>query len=192
MTSYSQFGEDQWIMENLPLPETGVFVDVGAGDGISLSNTLAFEEKGWTGLCIDADPRNFPALRERRKTALLCAIRDYAGLTKLFFNDGNPDFTRVTGTVGAGYDAKLPCLPLETVLREFNITTIDLLSIDVEGIEREVLSSCNLRSLLPTVIIVEYMTRGYADQKAALLSYFTAFPYRLVHETESNLIFQRL
>lgn len=31
---FSQFGEDKWIVDNLHYPLSGVFVDVGASDGI--------------------------------------------------------------------------------------------------------------------------------------------------------------
>ena len=53
---FSQFGEDKWIVDNLRYPLEGIFVDVGASDGINGNNTYFFEKMGWQGLCIDADP----------------------------------------------------------------------------------------------------------------------------------------
>ena len=52
---HSNYLEDQWIANNLQLPEKGVFVDVGACDAINRSNTYHFEMNGWTGLCIEPD-----------------------------------------------------------------------------------------------------------------------------------------
>ena len=36
--------------------QTGLFVEVGAADGVVGSNTLAFEQLGWTGVLVEADP----------------------------------------------------------------------------------------------------------------------------------------
>jgi hypothetical protein len=66
---HSQFGEDRYIYNNIDLPANGTFVDVGAGHPIHLSNTYFFEKNGWTGVCIDADPKQYDLL-----TAVIGAI----------------------------------------------------------------------------------------------------------------------
>ena len=53
---FSQFGEDKWVVNNLPYRLNGIFVDVGASDGTYGNNTYFFEKMGWKDLCIDADP----------------------------------------------------------------------------------------------------------------------------------------
>ena len=61
---YAQDNLDQWLVEHLHLPEKGVIVDVGAGpDGMNMSNSKHLEEKGWTALCIEGDPRNKEILK---------------------------------------------------------------------------------------------------------------------------------
>ena len=52
---YSQYGQDRWIAETvLPGKQAGVFVDVGAHDGVRFSNTLFLERQlNWTGLAIE-------------------------------------------------------------------------------------------------------------------------------------------
>ena len=56
---YSQMGQDKWVSETVfPGVKNGFFLDVGSGDGTIISNTKALEQKGWTGICIDANPRN--------------------------------------------------------------------------------------------------------------------------------------
>jgi hypothetical protein len=58
-TYYSQMGQDKWVSETVfPGVKNGFFLDVGSGDGTIISNTKALEQKGWTGICIDAFPRN--------------------------------------------------------------------------------------------------------------------------------------
>jgi len=59
VTFYSQTGEDKWVSEAVfPGVKNGFFLDVGSGDGTFISNTKALEQKGWTGICVDAFPRN--------------------------------------------------------------------------------------------------------------------------------------
>ena len=58
---FSQYGQDKFVAEHLfPGMRNGVFVDVGAYDGVTLSNSCFFErEMGWTGLCVEPIPDVF-------------------------------------------------------------------------------------------------------------------------------------
>jgi hypothetical protein len=59
VTFHSQAGQDKWVSEAVfPGVTNGFFVEVGSGDGTIMSKTKALEQKGWTGICIDAFPRN--------------------------------------------------------------------------------------------------------------------------------------
>src|SRR5262249_11382845 len=56
---HSQMGQDKWVSEAVfPGVKNGFFLDVGSGDGTFISNTKTLEQKGWTGICVDAFPRN--------------------------------------------------------------------------------------------------------------------------------------
>jgi FkbM family methyltransferase len=63
MKDYSQWGEQAPILEFFQ-NRTGRFLDLGAHDGIHLSNTRALAELGWGGVAVEADPGNFVELRE--------------------------------------------------------------------------------------------------------------------------------
>ena len=52
--SYSQLNQDVFVDKVLQ-QDDGFFIEAGCGDGYTLSNTLALEEIGWTGLLIDID-----------------------------------------------------------------------------------------------------------------------------------------
>ena len=58
MRFYSQVGQDRFLLENFFRGRRGgVFLDIGAYDGETLSNTLFFEKTmGWTGLCVEPLP----------------------------------------------------------------------------------------------------------------------------------------
>lgn len=56
---YSQNGEQAHILHILDTIglKTGHLVDLGAGDGYTMSNTRALLERGWTGNLYDGDPK---------------------------------------------------------------------------------------------------------------------------------------
>lgn len=60
MKFYSQFGEDEYIVK--VLPETGRFLDIGAWNAATFSNTRALFELGWTGVMIEPSPGPFLSL----------------------------------------------------------------------------------------------------------------------------------
>ena len=55
---HSQIDQDKYVMQqvygdSVPLG-TGYFVEIGAADGVHMSNTLTLEKAfGWTGLCVE-------------------------------------------------------------------------------------------------------------------------------------------
>ena len=188
---FSQFGEDKWIVDNLPFPSNGVFVDVGASNGIFGNNTYFFERLGWQGLCIDADPRYYASLRVNRKLVETCAVSSIRG--KIEFYQHNTISTW-SGICCRGEDytsIKVQALTLEDLLALHNIRKIDLLNIDVEGSEIDVWNSFNPELHQPEVVIIEYSDSRPLCRKTDIISVITNYPYRLVHTTPANLIFAR-
>lgn len=60
--SYSQYSEDVIVDGILGYPPMGLIVDIGAGDGKHLSNSLLFRERGWEAVLVEADPEHWEAL----------------------------------------------------------------------------------------------------------------------------------
>lgn len=59
LNGYSQYGEEAVILETFKALgiEKGHLVDLGAGDGYTMSNTRALLDMGWTGDLYDGDPK---------------------------------------------------------------------------------------------------------------------------------------
>jgi len=203
---YSQHGEDAWIVENLELPQLGFFVEVGAFDGVNLSNTKHFEDKGWLGLCIEADPRSWvPLLRNRKCQNFLGAIDVDRGSLPFdcVAEPSHSGFDRNgSSPLGSGSVINVPTLPLGVVLDAYGISEIDLLSIDTEGTEINVFWSGHFGGHTgryadashgrpwPKIVIVEWETAGLPSNEQKLMEFFSRYPYSLVHRNEGNLIFK--
>jgi len=181
---HSQYGEDRWIIENLALPAKGTFVEVGAGDGRTFSNSLVFESLGWTGVIVEPDPRRDLAWRKCRIER--CAAASYDGTTA-FGQAGCADHS---GIGRSGTTIRVPCKRLDTILRGAGIASIDLLSIDTEGTELDVWRSFDPEQYKPRVVIIEFNTVGLPDKSAQVVE-AVGPAYRVCHKTEANLIFER-
>jgi FkbM family methyltransferase len=188
---YSEYREDKWIVENLPYPSIGTFVDVGAANGIRGSNTYFFERAGWHGLCIEADPRQSNFLKSHRKQVELCAVSNHTGEITYYIHNFDPTWSGLI-CQGKGYtEIKTQSRKLGDLLKKHNINRIDLLSIDVEGSEIDVWRSFDVGIYQPEVLIIEYSNSRSNCSESHIVSIITQSSYELVNVTPANLIFAR-
>ena len=185
---HSQWGEDRWIYEHVQLPAQGIFVEVGASDGRENSNTLFWEKRGWTGLCIEPDPRFHAALVQNRKCVIdhrAVSNRDADCLQ--FRQHDVPTWSGFAAQTGK--TITVPTARLESVLDERRIGKIHILSLDTEGTELDVLRSVDLLAHMPDVLIIEFDTKGMEPIDNYVLWDVNQFPYRCWLKTQTNLVF---
>ncbi len=164
MTSFSQFGEDAVVNALLHRNRKGFYVDVGAFHPTLYSNTYAFYTREWSGIAIDPSERAQKLFRifRQRDTFLRVGVgREEAARPYIQFDD--PAYNTMNVEQGEIWkkegrrvvrEGRVSVLPLNTILHTHNVTSIDLLSIDVEGLDRVVLESHDWT--IPTkAIIVE-------------------------------------
>ena len=165
----SQFNESEIIKNQFPKGFIGTCVEVGAANGID-SNTLDFESRGWTAVCIEPNEELFNQCKRIRKISLNYAVGEK--------NLNNQDFNIVTLTNGnemacSGLKVdkrliqqhkkfnplvnvvKVNVRTLDTILNDLNIEKIDFISIDTEGTEKEVLKGFNIPKYRPRVMVIE-------------------------------------
>ena len=63
---YSQIGQDKTVLEYYKFKKNGYFVEIGAWNGIDLSNTYAMEKHGWDGICVEPIPERYAELKKNR------------------------------------------------------------------------------------------------------------------------------
>lgn len=185
MTYYSQDKQD-YNLENYVFKgyKNGVFVDVGAYDGVSYNNTLFFEKNhNWTGINIEPIPEIYNKLVINRPKCinLNIAIDEYNGECEFCCNDMLSGIKshydpRHINRINNEYEhhnysnrvIKTKTKRLDDIFRENNIKRINYLSIDVEGAELQVIKSINFDEVFIDVIGFE---SNYRDVSEPIINY---------------------
>src|SRR5205814_5665025 len=78
---FSQYAQDDFVLEVLGGKRGGFFLDSGAADGVTLSNTYLLEKAfGWSGICVEPNEVFFEALvRNRLCHCVSCCLYDREG-----------------------------------------------------------------------------------------------------------------
>lgn len=190
--SPSQYGQDQVAYELLNKPETGTFVDIGANDGVTFSNSLFFEKLNWTGVCIEPHPIAFQELTTARSCELLNAcISETDSIVDFMLVEGS---SHMLSGISSFMDSthleridreieinggdkrliKIDAICPETLTKNFNLKQIDYLSIDTEGCEMEILRKFDFSEINVKVIGVENGSRT-----PELFNYLNTVGYKL-------------
>lgn len=174
----SQLGQDRIVDEYLHGKRNGVFVDIGAYDGVTFSNTLMLErERDWTGVCVEPVPDICAALRKNRRCICVeasignreeravefLAVQSEAARTRMLsgvLSEYDPrHLVRVDDEInefgGTKSVIRVPMRHLHAVLHEHGIGNVDYLSIDTEGSELLILRSTILSAIGNPCITVE-------------------------------------
>lgn len=155
----------------------GFFVEAGANDGFTQSNTYWLERfRGWSGVLVEPMPELAERARVERpeakvvSCALVPADRDGTTVTMRFGSlmstvlgshgdDADEAAWTAPGLVlgwSDPYDAEVPARSLSAVLDEAGAPAdIDLISLDVEGYELQVLQGLDLTRHAPRWLLVE-------------------------------------
>lgn len=179
---YSEFLEDLWLELHGELPAKGVYVDCGCYQPLLCSNTASLRAMGWTGIAIDANPALAPLWKDTGAAFVCAAIGDGSPI-KFAVNEEKPAWSK------SGSGEEIPTRTLESIMEEYGIGKIDLLSIDLEGMEYDALRTLNFEKHAPTWIIAEYDTQGIGKDYR-VLEYLVKGDYIAMHMTEANIIFR--
>ena len=159
--SFSQFGEDQYFInfeKNI-----GKYVEIGCNHPTLASNSFRLYLSGWNGLVIDGNARYeklWRAARPKDKFINTLVSADtqkdmpfyehYAGFVSTAVREHASQFDE------EDFNLKYKdSLNINEVLTKNNINRIDILFIDIEGMDYEVLSSLDFDQYQPNFICIE-------------------------------------
>ena len=194
MTDYSQNGEAS-ILSGIFGSFVGRFLEIGACDGLLVSNTLSLVELGWSGVMIEPSPRAFLDLHKRhgsnpRLTLIHAGIGLGHGLTPFWDSPLAEGYATTEETNRAKWDhlAKfdppfyVPLIPIASVLEAFP-GPVDFLSIDTEGTSTDLFLTFPFDSVLPRAVCVEHDGRI-----AECLEQAQRYRYKEVARNGENLV----
>jgi len=200
---FSQLGEDCLLALFFEFKSHGFFVDVGAFDGIYLSNTYFFEQLGWTGICVEASPTYFNLCvrnRPRSKCYNVACLDADRGMVDFRVERGGlfsgiaVDEQAIAGFYQANsvpFDGfrsiKVPTSGLDALLPAQS-TQIDFVSIDVERAELLVLAGFDLERHQPRILVIE---ANDAEQRQAIDDHLARRGYRLARSMGWNHFYVR-
>jgi FkbM family methyltransferase len=195
--SYSQHGEDDFILNYFERKQAGFYVDIGASHPFRLSNTYLLYQHGWRGVTVEPIPLlGHLHKRWRPQDSLVQkAIGPVPG--SLTFQEMLPsvlstlDADTAQVYVNEGKAQLLRSYPIDVITLGQLFTnhvgprTIDLLSIDMEGLDAETIMSFDFGTIRPVVICVEFNS---TDNRSKVLTYLNQRDYRLVTDLGCNLL----
>ena len=169
--SWSQEGEDLILSRFFGNKRKGFYVDVGAHHHFLFSNTYRFYKMGWYGINIDASPSSMETFKKYRKRDINLEIPiGLASKPLNFYVFNEPALNSFDEIISlkrnnAQNDYKIiKTIPLESrklsdILEEYLSPgqEIDFLSVDVEGLDFEVLQSNDWHQFSPSIVLVEIL-----------------------------------
>jgi FkbM family methyltransferase len=197
---YSQNQEEAIILQYF-LNKKGTFLDIGANDGVTLSNVRALAELGWSGDLIEPSKKTFDKAvynyKDYRNIYLHnCAISD---------KTGHFDFYESGEHLGTGDHSLLSSLKEDETKRwtkeQFTKTTVnsftfrdwlnlskhkyfDFISIDAEGYDYEILIQMNLKRLKVKMFCIEHN----GNKINQFVDYGLQYDFKVIHANNENLI----
>ncbi len=200
-TGYSQSDEEKHILEFFK-GRVGRFLDIGAFDGKTFSNTLRLAEEGWSGVLVEPNPRSFlgmmrnyeenPKVRPENMMFVNTAVAPARGFAEFYTTDD------AISTLDAAHRDKWrrdSDVPYRTA-HVYVVTASDLLStfsgffdfinIDVEGGNWELASTIDFGATGASLLCIEH------DSKIEQMeNYCAQWGFKRVHVTDENILLGR-
>ena len=198
--SYSQCGEDMMLDAIFYNVYNGIYVDVGANNPFIQSNTQYFYNKGWHGINIDALPgsmKRFNKIRVRDINIEAAISNDHSELTYYMFKSSfyntfdREEIERLKTISELTGKLKIKTIKLSEIFESQNIEIIDFMSVDVEGLDLEVLKSNNWQKYRPKIIVIEAITYSLLeiDHISKIKYFLESVGYKLFCNSPTNFFY---
>lgn len=202
---YSQSLEEDFILEYFG-DFVGTFLDIGANDGVTFSNTRALALRGWKGVMVEPSPKAFERLKTLynghkgfyiypfalsdhngkgmlQESGALCSAAD-VGLVSTFHNSEMDRFKRTVS-----YEpVEVKTFKWKTFLNRLSVKEFQMISMDIENDEMKVLPDMDLSKT--NLICIEH--NSSEEKKRQYLECTSKYGLdKIIYESGENLIIVR-
>ncbi len=181
MQSYAQAGEDlaiKFVLDYLLIrPCTVSYLDIGAYEPKTLSNTYLFYSMGRKGVLVEPNPRLAKDLRMDRprdiviEAAVVPEVKDgvstvdYYEMTEPGWNTVNPEEamrmqTVTSGKIHGDKISRVPAITIQSLVSHYMREVPTFVSLDAEGMDLPILQSIDFAQWRPKVFCVETLIAG--------------------------------
>lgn len=199
---FSQSLEEQYILEYFN-GKIGTFIDIGANDGKTFSNTLQLVGLGWRGVFVEPSPKAFELMEEFHKELTGVyhynfALGETNGRVKMWDSGthlGKDDHGLLSTMNAEDYnkwrgstqftEIEVQCFRWKTFLNRLKIKEFDFISMDCEGNEIAILKQMDLRST--SCACLEWNSKP--EVKAEFDKLMIGF--KIIYTSAENLIYAR-
>lgn len=183
----SQLGQDIFALDFADFKIGGTFLEIGAADGVTLSNTHLLEQRfGWTGvLCEPARGWRDALIKNRKSKLIFDAIWNLTGATLEFNETSQREFSTINHFTESdshsllrknGSKYQVYTLSLTDLILNYAIPNdLDYMSIDTEGSEFDIIESIDFKVFRPRVITIEH---NYTKNRERIFDLLTSFGYQ--------------
>jgi len=202
--TYSQSGEDSiisYLLTSVLGRRSITYIDAGANDPRHGNNTYLFYREGHRGVCIEPNPYYLHRLRRARPrdmcvaagiaTAPATHARFYvmSPPTLSTFSQQLCDAFCESGRYQLDHVIEVPLVTLNDTIDRYCPRCPELLSIDVEGLDSEIIRSFDFSRHRPAVICVETVSHLEEEKDLDVLAYMSSQDYAVYADTFINTIF---
>lgn len=204
---YSQHGEEQVILDYFG-EFVGTLLDIGANDGLTFSNSRALLEKGWYGVLVEPSEKAFKMLEKNcghfHAQLHNVAVGEHIGEAPFYESgplvtdadhslvssmkeveterwkkkskDSDPivEFTKTT----------VPVIDFDTLIKNSTCTSFEFITIDVEGMEVEILRQIDFKACGCRMICIEYNGKPEIAE-----IYDRLIPHPVIYKNKTNIIY---
>src|SRR3990167_3228692 len=159
----------------------GIFIEVGASDGVTQSNTCLLERNfGWTGILVEPSPIAYEQACTNRPNShcFQCALGSFA-------EDGSSVCGDFNGALMSSVNGKrlfsplsisVPIRSLQSILDEMAISHVNFFSLDTEGYEYNILQGIDFEKTSFDYILIEIYNWDYNS----IVSFLANRGYQLI------------